>query len=196
MGRSKQQLTAFVLVVIFILSFSSCSKKDDMPEEILPDLTSEEKGIDTYIMPYLGIVMIDQFEDGILPEADDLVAFYADSNKIKEEGTVDAEKLEAFVTDVFNVDSKYLRYSNYYNAQDDEYSVNESRLEKLLNVDIIDVELLENGNRITFEYREINSDDSGTVNSYTYSLDIEYAEDGFRFIQGKNIKTQYNIELE
>lgn len=179
---------------IILFSLSGCDKKINLPGESSKNSTVEQQNIETYIKPYLGIVFIDQFDKNYIPSADDLINLYSDSNNSSKDETISASKLESFITDAFDISTEQLQASKKYNADSKKYTLELCRLGNFVSLDITDIELLENGNRFTFEYKEKGFGDDDTITMYTYVLDVEYVDDGFKFISGKNIKTDYDVE--
>lgn len=184
----------FVAILFCMIFFSSCNKDNNGLTSSSSKTSGEKNDIQMYIEPYLGVVLIDQFGDNMSPSADDLISFYSDSNKIFEEKDIKEKDVESFITNVFNVDVDFLRSSDSYNSNTQQYTLPVSRMGNAVDISIIDVEVTQNGSRYTFEYCEDNGGDS--VNVYTYVLDIENIDGGlFKFVSGKNINTEYGLTL-
>lgn len=193
MKRLYNKVLLFILALVLVLSLGGCKKSDEIKSE---ETKESKQAIDTYIKPNLGIVLIDQFDIDMMPDADDLIMFYGDSNGVSEDESVKSDKVEPFIMELFDVDEDYLRFSNYYEDGDSQYLPDPSRLGNFVDLNILETDTTDDITRIIFEYRETVSSTDNSENIYTYELFVNTSGEGVKFVSGKNIETQYAVKSD
>jgi len=199
-------LFSIAAVIVLVLSLAGCgqegnggdpssSENSGLVDEGPLELTQQEELIQ-YVQPYLGIVHVDQFNSSAVLEPDALVNLYFNSNAYQGGLTqVDAQTLAAFIEGIFPDQVGSLTSSSYYNAESNIYIAPENIYADTpvsLELNSISTE----GDVVSLEFEYTSKNDEGFTIRYLYALKVSLAEEGFQYVAGKNLLTEFKGDAQ